>query len=230
VAVFEKRKQAKADRVAAAEAAKRSAHIEQLAADARMAHESWEASKLETQTTEVPGVMLKKGEVAFVAIDGAALVEPRRAPGHWAGRSSGYSVHVAKRVNYRIGASKGTYVQGEERPTPTDTGLFVVTNQRCLFMGEKKTTEWAYAKLVGYSLDGEATAFFNVTNRQKTTGVLYTAEVEHLVDPLIAAAIARFQSEEDHAKVVAELAADYRQAYEAWQGEAQQLPAPTPNG
>jgi hypothetical protein len=215
--VFEKRKQAKVDRQAQQEADRQAAQTAVLLQEAHRAHESWEAAKLDESRASVPGVMLKKGEVAYISVQGAGFVEPKRAPGQWAGRSSGYSFRVAKGVSYRIGASKGRYVQGEETPTVTDTGLFVVTNQRCVFIGEKRNTEWAYAKLLGYSLDGEAIAIFNVSNRQKATGVMYTTDVEHILDPLIAAAIAKFQSEEAHQQVVNELGQSYGEAYRAWE-------------
>ena len=221
------RKQAKEEKAAALEVQRRAAETERLAREARTAFDAWEAAKLQTQRSVVQGVMIKKGEVAYGALDGAGYVEPKRPPGHWAGRSSGYSIRIAKGVNYRVGSNRGRYVQGEERPTITDTGLFVITNQRCVFVGQKKTTEWAFAKLVGYSLDGEAIAIFNVSNRQKATGVAYTVEVEPIYDSMIAAAIARFQSEEAHAEVVTELEHDYKVAWQLWkQSEAaQQLPA-----
>jgi hypothetical protein len=193
------------------------AESERLAAEARQSWDAWEASKLEIQGTDVDGVMLKKGEIVYLAVEGAGFVEPRRAPGHWAGRSSGYSFRVAKGVSYRIGASKGQYVQGDESPTVTDTATFVVTNQRSVFVGSKRTTEWAYSTLLGFSLDGEAVAIFNVSNRQKATGVKYTVEIEPKVDALIAAAIARFQGEEEHAALMAELEQDHRRAYGAWE-------------
>jgi hypothetical protein len=217
---FEKRKQAKAERLAQQEADRRAAQTAVLLQETHRAYESWEAAKLDQSVANVPGVMLKKGEVAYISVQGAGFVEPKRAPGHWAGRSSGYSFRVAKGVNYRIGATRGHYVQGEESPTVTDIGLFVVTNQRCVFIGEKRNTEWAYTKLLGYSLDGEAIAIFNVSNRQKATGVQYTTEVEHILDPLIAAAIAKFQSDETHEAVVAELGQAYGEAYRAWESSA----------
>jgi hypothetical protein len=81
-----------------------------------------------------------------------------------------------------------------------------VTNQRCLFMGQKRTTEWAYAKLVGFSLEGDGgTAVFNVTNRQKASGVLYGTEREAEIEATIAAAIARFQGDAPWRALVAEL-------------------------
>ena len=195
----------------------RAAQTQILAVEARKAYNAWDAAKLKDPMSRVDGIMLKKGEVAHGVLDGAGYIEPKRAPGHWAGRSSGYSVRVAKGLNYRVGSNRGHFVQGEEKPTVTDTGLFVVTSQRCIFVGQKKTTEWAFDKLVGYSLDGEAIAIFNVSNRQKATGVMYTVAVEPMFDSMIAAAIARFQGEDAHAEVVAELAADYQTAHAAWQ-------------
>jgi hypothetical protein len=95
---------------------------------------------------------------------------------------------------------------GAEVLQPTDRGKFVVTNQRCLFMGDKRTTEWAYAKLVGFSLEGDGgTAVFNVTNRQKASGVLYGTEREAEIEATIAAAIARFQGDEPWRALIAEL-------------------------
>jgi hypothetical protein len=217
---FEKRRQAKAERAAQAAAEQQAAQTAVLLQETHRAYEAWEASKLDQSVANVPGVMLKKGEVAYISVQGAGFVEPKRAPGQWAGRSSGFSFKVAKGVRYRVGASRGHYVQGEESPTVTDIGLFVVTNQRCVFVGEKRTTEWAYAKLLGFSLDGEAIAIFNVSNRQKATGVKYTTEVEHILDPLIAAAIARFQSDEGHQEVVAELGQAYGEAYRTWEASA----------
>ena len=215
--MFKKMKEAKADRAAQAEAARQDAETARLLAEAHRAHAAWEAAKLEQSTSYVAGVMLKKNEIAYMAVQGAMLVEPRKAPGQWAGGTKGVSFRVAKGVTVRTGAMRAQYVPGEERPTPVDTGTFVITNQRCLFSGEQKTTEWAYAKLQGFSLEGEAIAIFNVSNRQKATGVLYTTEVEHILDALIAAAIAKFQSDEAHEAVVAELGQAYAEVYRAWE-------------
>ena len=82
----------------------------------------------------------------------------RREAGHWEGRSQGVSVRVpgTKSMRYRVGASHGTYVQGVERPTPIDTGQFVITDQRAAFLGEKQTREWSWDKLIGITHAGDA--------------------------------------------------------------------------
>ena len=53
-------------------------------------------------------------------------------------------VPVAKDVTYRAGASNGTDVQGEERPTPTDIGLSSSRTSAPSFIGQKQWPEWAW--------------------------------------------------------------------------------------
>jgi hypothetical protein len=167
-------------------------------------------------TIPTEGFILKKGEAATCIFRGVGLIEPRRAPGQWSGESHGVSIHVAKGLNYRVGQSRGTYTQGVERPTVIDDGNFLVTNQRFIFAGGKRTVEWAYAKLVGFSLEQPGMSIFNVSNRQKASGVAYLTAIDHVVDAVVAAAIARYQGEAEHAAVVAELEDEYRHAWNDW--------------
>ena len=123
---------------------------------------------------------------------------------------------------------------------PTDTGTFVVTNLRCLFIGSKRTTEWSFAKLVGFSLEGDdGMAVFNVSNRQKASGVLYGRTNEDAIEAVIAAAIAQFQGADVHRAFLGELeeaVADARlrsaginhNALPAIASVAAPLPAPPP--
>src|SRR5580693_8373259 len=61
-------------------------------------------------------IMLGAGEATFYEVTGAALIEERRGAGHYEGRSQGVSIPVGsiggRSVRYRVGASKGHYVQG----------------------------------------------------------------------------------------------------------------------
>jgi hypothetical protein len=116
-----------------------------------------------------------------------------------------------------VGAAELVEARSEEPPTVTDSGSFVVTNQRCVFVGSERTTEWAYAKLIGYSLDGEAMAMFDVSDRQEATGVKYSVAVEPQVDATIAAAIARFHGGDEHAVLVDSLQEDYHRVYAEWE-------------
>src|SRR5262245_39077791 len=118
-------------------------------------------------------VVLKKGERAIYALSGVGLVDSRRGPGHWQGRSQGVSVRVpgTKSMRYRVGATKGTFMQGEERPTVVDSGTVTVTTARAVFVGAKQTREWAWAKLVAVQDDDPTWLGLAVSNRQKVSGI-----------------------------------------------------------
>ena len=217
--MFDKHKAEKA-------AAEHAVEVERLRAEAQRSHDLWQAAKLDgTMMASSEGLILKKGEVAYGSVKGAGLVEPRRLPGHWAGGSHGVSIHVAKGLNYRVGQSRGTFTQGAEVPTVIDTGLFTITNQRCVFVGPKRSVEWAYAKLLGFSLEAHATAIFNVSNRQKASGVTYPAQFEATCGTIIAAAIAQFQGDDNHRAFVAEMEGEYSSAWHAWNALQAEGPA-----
>lgn len=199
------------------------AERDRLAAEVGRVAEATERARLTIRETRVPGVALKKGEIAYLALDGVGLVEPRRLPGKWSGGSAGTSVRVAKGVNLRVGRIRGTYQPGEERPQVIDTGMGLVTNQRMLFVGNKRSTEWAYSKLLGFSLEMDAMAIFNVSNRQKASGFAYPEDIDYIVDAVVTAAIAQFTSDEDHAAVVAEFEDLHRERYEEWRQAASRV-------
>jgi len=124
-------------------------------------------------------IALKKDErMFFSVVGGALLVEPRRTAGHWEGRTQSVSVHVpgTKSMRYRVGGNRGTYVQGEEVPTPIDEGSFTITSQRAVFVGSKASREWLWSKLLGvtHASDAPWTAIA-VSNRQKVSGVAVDA-------------------------------------------------------
>ncbi len=151
----------------------------------------------------------KHGERLFSQITGAGLFEPRREPGHWAGRSAGVSVPVGDTgLRVRLGRSAGTYEQGVEKPTLIDTGNASITTERVVFQGDKYTREWDYSKLIGvihYS-DHPATAI-QVSNREKTSGIVYAGVPSP--EPLrlaMTVAIALYNGEKD--ETLAELRAE----------------------
>lgn len=123
-------------------------------------------------------IILKGSERMLATMSGATLVEPRKGPGHWDGRSQGVSVHVpgTRSMRYRIGASHGTFVQGVEKPTGIDIGAFTLTTSRAVFAGSKQTREWAWAKLISVTHASDANwTMLSVSNRQKTSGIAYDA-------------------------------------------------------
>lgn len=176
--------------------------VKRLEQSVQVARSALELAKLEHRLERPSGVQLKASETVFMTIAGVGLIEPRRAPSKWVGGSQGVSFRVAKGVSYRVGATRGHLVQGEETPTLIDKGTAVITDQRIIFLGSKRTTEWAFSKLLGFSLDDEAMAIFNVSNRQKASGLLYGKVNDSDVDAVLSAAIARFTSSDDHQAVV----------------------------
>jgi hypothetical protein len=144
-------------------------------------------------------LVLKPGERLVSKIEGSGLFEPRRGPGHWEGRSAGVSVPVGDTgLRVRLGKSAGTYVQGAETPTVIDRGNASITTERVVFQGDKYTREWDFSKLIGvihYS-DHPATAI-QVSNRQKTSGIVYPGPSPEPLRLAMTVAIAIFHSEAD---------------------------------
>lgn len=196
---------------------------------ANEAYNAYRLAKLEEEAGKVPGVQLKSGEFAYLVLNGVGMVEPRRGPSKWVGGSQGVSFKVSKNMRYRVGQTRGHVVQGEEKPTVIDIGVGVVTNKRMVFVGEKRSTEWAFSKLLGFSLEGDSMAIFNVSNRQKASGFAYGAEHDTVVDAIVSAAIAAFSSAEDHAAVIDGYLEDYTLARAEWAELNQQLNPPTPS-
>jgi hypothetical protein len=121
-------------------------------------------------------VVLRRNEHAFFTLTGAGLVETRRGQGHYVGGYSGFSFRIAKGVRYHVGGTRGTYQAGPDQPTVIDTGTATITDQRVVFQGAKQTREWAFAKLIGYQhFDSPSWTAIQVSNRQKTSGVLCDA-------------------------------------------------------
>jgi Protein of unknown function (DUF2510) len=157
-------------------------------------------------TAEVTGwpLMLKAGERLVNALSPGGLFEPRREAGHWSGRSAGFSVPVADGVRFRIGKSAGTYVQGADKPTIIDTGDISFTTQRVVFQGGKYTREWLFSKLIGITHDAsQPCTAIQVSNREKTSGIVYQGRSPDLVRLHLAVAVAIFNGE--GAEVVQEL-------------------------
>jgi hypothetical protein len=142
-------------------------------------------------------LVLKHGERLVSTVQGCGLFEPRRGAGHWEGRSAGVSVPVLDTgLRVRLGRSAGTFVQGAEAPTVIDTGKASITTQRVVFQGDKYTREWDFAKLIGvihYS-DHPATAI-QVSNREKTSGIVYPGPSPEPLRLAMTVAIAIFQGE-----------------------------------
>ena len=194
--------------------------------------------------TTADGLILGSGESLFLQVGDTALIEERRGRGTYVGRSQGISVPVARvggrPIRYRVGASKGHYVQGEPTPTAIDTGTTYITSQRVVFRGANQTRECAFAKLLGFDHDdGTGTTTFSVSNRTKPTTIHYGPACAATVDFRLDLALAHFRGtvdtliaglEADLASVDAARPSDAPDDAAADDGAPVAPPAPTADG
>ena len=148
--------------------------------------------------TTAEGILLAPGETVFLEVSGTALVEERRGQGTYVGHSQGVSVPIARiggrQIRYRVGATKGHYVQGTPAPTAIDSGTTYITSARVIFQGGNQTRECAFAKLIGFRHDdaGGATTF-SVSNRSKPTTIHYGPACSATFDFRLDLALAHFR-------------------------------------
>ena len=74
------------------------------------------------QGEDTSDLLLGKDEKLFLRVTNSSLIEERRGQGHYEGRSSGLSIPIGsiggRSIRYRVGSSRGHYVQGVPTPTP----------------------------------------------------------------------------------------------------------------
>ena len=159
------------------------------------------------QTDEI---MLKAGEHVVAKVTSTSLVEDRRGRGTYSGASHGVSIPVAtlggRSVRYRVGQTRGHYVQGEPTPTAIDNGTCFITNQRIIFQGAKQTRECLFAKLIGIEHDDQTgTTVISVSSREKPTTIHYGSKIAWWFDFRVDLALAQFKG--TVAELVAQLPA-----------------------
>jgi hypothetical protein len=137
-------------------------------------------------------MQLAPGERVFSVLERASLVEPRNRPERWSSGYTGFSFRLARGLRYR-GADGGKKEPGEEAPAAVDTGTATITDRRVVFVGSRRTREWAFDKLLGYHNDGRVPlTLFHVANREKVSGLLYDRSAAEEVHFRLALALAHF--------------------------------------
>jgi len=115
----------------------------------------------------------KKGEVVHLELDATMLkdVTVHQSQGGY----SGFSFPIGKTgIRYRVGGYKGQSVEVGTKRVPTDAGVLVISTQRAVFLGAKKTIELPYAKLVNLTLFSDGVQFHE-SNRQTAPVFLVSA-------------------------------------------------------
>ena len=177
-------------------------------------HDAYEALLDTARTfegTTADGLLLVGDERVFLQVTDTALIEERRGRGTYVGHSQGISVPVfrvgGRQVRYRVGASRGHYVQGELSPTAIDTGTTYITSTRVVFRGSAQTRECRFAKLIGFDHDSDAgSTTFSVANRAKPTIIHYGPACSATFEFRLDLALAHFRGTVD--ELVAGLEAD----------------------
>jgi hypothetical protein len=134
---------------------------------------------------------LAPGERVFSVLERVSLVEPRKQPERWAAGYTGFSFRLARGLRYRVTVGTGKKEPGDEAPTAVDAGAGTITDRRVVFQGSRRTREWVFDKLVGYHNDGRVPlTLFNLSNREKVSGLLYDAGLAEEVHFRLALALA----------------------------------------
>ena len=131
----------------------------------------------ETQFNEADssGFIAKRGEHVVALVSEVGLVEAQRGPTQFSGGAVGFSFRVTDRIAVGPSRFRGTSTRGAEHPTLIDSGRFVVTDQRAVFLGGKQTREFDWDKLLAYEMvvlgKNNAMVLLPVSNRQKVSGI-----------------------------------------------------------
>jgi len=131
----------------------------------------------------------KAGEVVLWRSQGQ-FHEAGRTAGHYEGSSQGISIPVVAGIRYRVGAMRGSFVPGNEIQVYKEVGDVVLTTDRLMFNGMMNTKEWAFSKWNGAATsDDETDYIFHVSNRQKTSGILFESHVGREFNRFLAQAL-----------------------------------------
>lgn len=122
------------------------------------------------------GYMLEADEFAVAHVTGALYLENVKAPSRYSGGYGGVSFPIFGRVRVNTGRTGGRIIPGEESITPTDNGNALITNQRVMFVGAKRTHEWDFSKMVSISHAPAGYTVFAMKGRGKPAGIGYGKE------------------------------------------------------
>jgi hypothetical protein len=114
---------------------------------------------------EVPGLVMRRGEVAHWSEPGA-LLEERVVGRRTVGGSAGVSIRVMRGVSFRVGQSRGQSIPITEVQA-VSSGLLVVTSDRVTFRGDRKSFEVRWDKLLGYDFYTDGVSIVPATGKPR---------------------------------------------------------------
>lgn len=138
--------------------------------------------------------MQKNGEIVLWRGQGQ-FHEAGRGAGSYQGSSQGFSIPIVAGIRYRVGATRGTFVSGDPIQKYAEVGDVFLTTNRLLFNGMYNTKEWLFSKWNGASCSADETDYiFNVSNRQKTSGILFSDQDGREFNRFLASALMAAES------------------------------------
>jgi hypothetical protein len=147
------------------------------------------------------GIVAKKDEHVIGVVSEVGLVETKTTPSKFRGGSTGASFRLTDRLSVRQSGFRGRSIPGEEVPAVIDTGQFVVTDQRGVFLGSKQNREFQWDSLLAYELkdlnNDSAILYLPVSNRQKTSGLAADTASMRQVHQRVAFGVAVAMSRKD---------------------------------
>ena len=123
------------------------------------------------------GFMMQNDEFPIAHLQEVSYLEIVRAPTRYSGGYGGVSFPLFGRVRLNTGRTGGTVTPGQESISATDKGNALVTNERIMFTGSKRTHEWKLAKLISMSHMPEGYTVFAASGRGKPAGLGYGVSV-----------------------------------------------------
>lgn len=155
-----------------------------------------QAKTFNGETTD--DILLASGELLFLAVKSANLIEQKHGAGHYQGTNRGLSIPIGhidhSTIRYHTGTTRGTYVQGESYDASIDTGTAYITNQRVIFEGVNKTRENCFDKLIGVTNNNDGSSTLSVSNAQKPTTIHYGQKAEALFVFRLSLALAHYKN------------------------------------
>jgi len=118
---------------------------------------------LEAWPFEVP-IILKKNEIVYIVRENVNLYEGRRYT--YRSSSSGMSLRVAPGIWIRSGSGRGT-AESEDVMKILDTGDFIITNRRAVFVGNKKTIEIALKDIIAIDVKEDGLLYMARKNKKR---------------------------------------------------------------
>jgi len=156
------------------------------------------------------GLVVHLGELAYGTLTNCSLIEERKGAGHFVAGSAGVSIPIGslggRSIRYRVGSTRGHYVQGTPAPTAIANGTLYLTNQRIVFISPTQTRECRFDRLVGMNRDDESgQLMLSVSNRQHPIVLSYGSAVGPWMAFHVDLAMAQWRGDVD--QLVAQLAA-----------------------